>query len=181
MVLTTACPTVYVVLLYKKNKASISKTKETTATMSSIATKAQDLHNAHDAEGMKSIATPESKFVFGDNQSMDWVQYCDTCKDVFDSFPDLNFAWSPEMTEENGGTKFVSTVTASGTHTGAPFGVGPHPKIEATGIRCQNETNEIVEWTVEDGKIKEMKVINPTGSLKTGPLGFYVQIGGKLE
>ena len=148
--------------------------------MASIATKAQDLHNAHDVAGMKGIATRDCKFVFGNNQSMDWGDYTNTVGDVVESFPDLHFAWSESMEEKDGG-KFVSTVTATGTHTGAPFGIGPHPKIEATGIHCQNETGEIVEWTVQDNKIKEMKVINPTGSLKTGPPGFYVQIGGKLE
>jgi len=38
-----------------------------------------------------------------------------------------------------------------------------------------------VEWTVEGDKIKEMKAVGTKGSFKTGPPGFYLQIGGKME
>lgn len=148
--------------------------------MSSPGFKAQELHNAHDADGIMAIGTPDAKFVWGEQgqHNMEWADYVQVCKDVFASFPDINFAWS-ESNELNDGT-VTSKVVVSGTHTGAPFGFGPFPPIEATRIKCQNDP-EYVEWIVEGNKVKQMKVVAPEGSFKTGPPGFYVQIGGKME
>jgi len=146
--------------------------------MSSPGFKAKQLHNAHDVDGLMAIGTPDAKFSWGEGQSMPWVDYVKECKDVFASFPDIHCEWS-ERSELNDGT-VTSKVVVTGTHTGAPFGFGPFPPIEATGIKCQNDP-ECVEWIVEGDKLKEMKVTSPEGSTKTGPSGLYVQIGGRME
>lgn len=109
---------------------------------------------------------------------MPWPEYLQVCKDVFASFPDISFAWTETNTLDDGTVS--SKVAVSGTHTGAPFGFGPFPPIEATGIKCQNDP-EYVEFITEGDKIKTMKVVAPKGSVKSGPPGFYVQIGGKME
>ena len=57
---------------------------------------------------------------------------------------------------------------------------GPFPPIEATGIKCQNDP-EVVEFLVDGDKIKTVKVTGTEGSFKTGPHGFYHQIGGKMD
>lgn len=73
----------------------------------------------------------------------------------------------PKTTEVN--------IRFSGTHTGAPFGFGPYPAIEAKGIKCVNDPETFVfHW--EDEKVVRWDLI-PKGE-KTGPIGLYVQIGG---
>ena len=93
-------------------------------TMSSPGFKVQELHNSHDLAGLKAIATPDCKFVMGDNDTvMDWTDYVDICAaSIFASFPDIHFNWT-ETNELSDGT-VTSKLVVSGTHTGIPFGFG---------------------------------------------------------
>ena len=149
--------------------------------MSSPGFKAQELFNSDDIDGIAAIGTPDAKFVHGEEGelTLSWPGYVQLHKDVLASFPDLHFHWS-ESKELDDGT-VTSKVYVTGTHTGSPFGFGPFPPIEATGIKCQNDPED-VQWIIEGDKIKETRVICGTkGSTKAGPPGFYVQIGGKME
>jgi hypothetical protein len=79
---------------------------------------AEQLHNAHDVDGLIAIAAPDCTFVFGEEgeKSMSWADYIDACKAVFASFPDIQFAWSDTVTLDDGTVS--SKVVVSGTHTG---------------------------------------------------------------
>ena len=91
--------------------------------MSSPALKAQEIHSNHDVAGLKAIATPDFKFVMGDNDSvMDVNDYVDMFASIVASFPDIQFDWT-ETNELSDGT-VTSKLVVSGTHTGAPFGFG---------------------------------------------------------
>ena len=67
--------------------------------------------------------------------------------------------------------------TASGTHTGAPYGFGPYPAIEATGRVVLNDPEEAT-ITIDEktGLITNMRFV--AKGCRSGPPGFYEQIGG---
>jgi len=143
-----------------------------------IVKKAMDYHNAKDVKGLKSIGAEGAKVIVK-GKAMEWSEYCETFQDVAASFPDLKFVYDP--LKENDGKVMINKITVTGTHTGEPFGFGSFEKIEATTPpkKCVND-QETIEFTVEDGKIKEMNIMSPEGAT-SGPPGFYIQIGGKIE
>ena len=147
---------------------------------SSAGIKCEELHNARDPDAMAAILAPDFIGVFGDQgqQTMGKEEYIQVSKDIVASFPDIHWEWT-ETQELNDGT-VTSKCVVTGTHTGAPFGFGPFPKIPANGVKCQNDP-EYIEFIVEGDLVKKMKVIPAKGSFKTGPPGFYLQIGGKME
>lgn len=143
--------------------------------------RALELHNSHSVTDLAAIATPDRTFEWGEEgkeQSMSWADYVQVVNHVVEAFPEIYFAWSD--TVELRDDTVTSKVQVSGTHTGAPYSIGPFPPIEATGIKCQNDP-EYVEIDKEGGKLKRMKVIPTKGSAKTGPPGFYLQIGRFME
>jgi len=137
-----------------------------------------DYHNARDAKGMESIGAEGAK-VFVKGKAMDWSEYCQAFEEVAASFPDVKFSYDP-LTEKEGKV-FIHKITVTGTHTGKPFGFASFPKIEVTNPpkQCVND-KETLEFTVENGKIKEMNIMSPEGAT-SGPPGFYIQLGGKIE
>ena len=128
---------------------------------------------AHWADGA------EGATVIVKGKAMDWSEYCQAFEDVAASFPDIKLSYDP-LTEKEGKV-CINKVTVTGTHTGEPFGFALFPKIEAINPpkQCVND-KETLEYTVENGKIKEMNIMCPQGAT-SGPPGFYVQLGGKIE
>lgn len=148
--------------------------------MSSPGLKAQELHNSCDVAGLAAVLAPDCVFIFGEEgqEKMGKDEYMKMYKNLVAAFPDIHFAWS-ETNVLNDGT-VTSKVVVTGTHTGGPFGFGPFPPIAGNGIKCQNDP-ENFEWIVEGDKVKTARVIPTKGSFKSGPPGFYLQIGGKME
>jgi hypothetical protein len=93
------------------------------------------------------------------------------------SFPDVKISY--EDLEVRGNIVTVIGMKTRGTHTGAPFSaVEPYPVIEASGIYCENDEEELSVELDDQCKIKRCRVIS-LGS-KSGLAGFYEQIGGQI-
>jgi len=96
------------------------------------------------------------------------------------SFPDFNFN-NPELTEvKEEKNKVKAAITFSGTHSGAAFTPLPGvlPAIEKTGTKVKLPAEHSIA-TFENGKFVDIEVTTLTGV--TGPMAFYVAIGGKFE
>ena len=147
--------------------------------MSSAGIKCQELHNAHDPAALAAILAPGCTIVFGEQgeQIMEKDDYVQVYKALVASFPDILFDWS-DTNELSNGTVTCKCIV-SGTHKGAPFGFGSFPPIEATGTKCQNDPEDM-DIIVQGDLVTQMKVVPTKGSPKTGPPGFYLQIGGKM-
>lgn len=127
---------------------------------------------AHDFDGYFTITGENVDLVFGEVK-IPLKEMVEEMKNVTESFPDLSVRWNPCRETDDG--KVITTIVVSGTHTGKPYGFGPYPKIEATGIKCQNDSEEVTFTFGADDKISLIET-KPLG--KFGPTGFYSQIGG---
>lgn len=145
-----------------------------------VVNKAMAYHNKKDAKGLKSIGAENAKVIVK-GESIEWSDYCETVQSVFVSFPDIKFEYDPPTLDEKDGKVLIRKITATGTHTGEPFGFASYEKIAATTPpkKCVND-KETIEFTIDGSKIKEMKITAPEGAT-SGPPGFYIQIGGKFE
>lgn len=90
-----------------------------------------------------------------------------------DAFPDFQLILGPCKETEPG--TVVIDVRATGTHTGKPYGFGPFPPVDITGIKVVLDV-ERTTFTIVDGKI--MRLFVESMGEKTGPPGFYSSIGG---
>ena len=125
--------------------------------------------NKHDIQLLKDVACDDALNRAG-GQEIPWSTLVDVCETVFQVFPDIK--WTYNKLSDDG--IMDGPVTVTGTHTGGPFGIGPYPPIDTTGIKCTNL--ETWKFTFENGKIKTFEA---SGEM-SGPPGFYLQIGGKL-
>jgi len=96
---------------------------------------------------------------------------------MYDSFPNLKF--NPSFVRAEGNDVIIK-LEPKGTHTGKPFGLPNLPPIAATNVACANGP-EYCRFSVANGKITNFKIIDPLPPIeKNGPIGFYMQIGGKV-
>jgi predicted ester cyclase len=130
---------------------------------------------------MKQYMSPDFVFYYKDGQ-IGIQDFFDLVQAIVDAFPD--FQWSVASTTVDGNKVTQHFDGVCGTHTGAPFGLGSFPKIEATGVAVKNDPEtQIVEVEgdkVKSAKVKLAKVVAGHGPM-SGPPGIYVQIGGKME
>jgi hypothetical protein len=146
--------------------------------MSSTIQKYVELLNNHDAEGLRALGAPESKIDLG-GLEMDFAgDYIKALEEAWASFPDMKFL-SGEITGGGDGKIYLKAMQYLGTHTGAPYGFGPYPRLEAAGVKCYSELEDM-EFVVENDKIVDARLIPVEGAL-SGPPRFYTQIGGKLD
>jgi SnoaL-like polyketide cyclase len=141
-----------------------------------------DAINRHaDLDALLSFYTSNQvKIVFEDGLTVTAQTSCELYQSLYACFPDIQRAYAslavPRANKPN--VVLVDETTASGTHTGAPFGFKHRPKIPPTGRRFENDPARLF-FTVVDGKIDRIEVV-AIGS-RTGPLGIYEAIGGVVD
>ena len=107
---------------------------------------------------------------------MSWDAMAEELDKIFAAFPDFHFEY-----EHLGAAScktsvvVVQNIQAHGTHTGAPYALGPCEPIEAKGKKVINDPEEFYFFFIGD-KIARLCVC-PKGEM-TGPPGLYTQIGG---
>ncbi|CAB9496822.1 expressed unknown protein [Seminavis robusta] len=103
-----------------------------------------------------------------------WVA---VARQMMQSFPNLHFQYE-SIKEERSGVVLVEELQASGTHTAEPYAFAHFPPIPTCHKHIVNDPERL--WLrVKDGKITDMECVS-LGDL-TGPAGFYVQCGGKMD
>lgn len=100
-----------------------------------IAKTLMDKLNAH--ECALSLFHPRAEWLFPE-ASMTVTEYFEEQKSILASFPDFHLAATSAIKEQQDGSVSFH-VRGRGTHTGAPYGFGPYPILEAKGVRCQND------------------------------------------
>lgn len=114
----------------------------------------------------------EDGFAFTPRQSAQTIIACRN------AFPDLKFTYE-SITEKVPGKVVIEGFQSSGTHTGAPYSLGPgFAPIAATQKHCSNDPERFCMDLDEDHKISRNFVI-ALGSY-SGLAGFYEQIGGSM-
>ena len=102
------------------------------------------------------------------------------CDDLFAACPDFQYTCpSHDWKEEPG--KVIATWVVKGTHTGADYspmpGVPAVEKKEAP-VACTNDPEKLTFYFV-GGKVSKLVVdALPGGKGFSGPIGFYLQMGG---
>jgi len=139
--------------------------------------------NAYDLNGAKQLTTQDSEWYFYDQLKlqdavMSWDALAVEVSHIFASFPDFLFQY--ETVGYTGASRASEVVVvpylqSSGTHTGAPYALGPCEAIEAAGKKVLNDPEEFYFFFHGD-KIARICVC-PKGEM-TGPPGLYTQIGG---
>ena len=114
--------------------------------------------------------------------------YIAVCEGLLASVPDFVYTCpSGEFREEDlggGRTRITTTWVVKGTHTGAPY--SPIPGVPAVAAQtppraCQNDS-ELLTWEVQDGKVTKLVVDAIKGGRGfSGPVGFYLQMGGNKK
>ena len=142
-----------------------------------VAKRFLEYYNAQDNEKLSAILSSDCIFCFP-NAEMLAEAFIEDANLMRKSFPDKKLSCDNIRLIEPGVVKFTD-LQCSGTHTGAPYGFGPYPLIEATGRKVLNDPEDCMVYINETtGQMTKM-VIKAKGRL-TGPPGLYEQIGGLL-
>ena len=110
--------------------------------------------------------------------------YLGLTKSILASVPDFSYTAPKSDFKKNKGNTVTWTAVVKGTHTGAPF--SPLPKVPAVKPNkkapkaLQNDAELITAYLSKDGtKITKVTVdAIPGGKGFSGPVGFYLQMGG---
>ncbi|CAB9502570.1 expressed unknown protein [Seminavis robusta] len=135
--------------------------------------------NNHDLRGATLLLTDDAAFVFraldgSFVHEMAWEDFAEESKKLSDSFPDFSIKHKSVSQGKDGVLKIHHAI-ASGTHSGAPYGVGPFPPIEASNTRVVNDPEDM-HITFHDGRIQKIEWFAKGENV--GPAGLYTQIGG---
>ncbi|CAB9496823.1 expressed unknown protein [Seminavis robusta] len=138
-----------------------------------------DVINGHGtAEEMASFfKSGDIRVKFEDAPSITAAMFTGVVKMLHGSFPDFRLQYE-SIKEDRSGVVLVEELRASGTHTGEPFGFAHFPPIPASHKHVINDP-ERMWFKVRDGKIVDIECLS-LGDL-TGPPGFYLQLGGKMD
>jgi len=108
--------------------------------------------------------------------------YVGTTKAILASVPDFTYT-APKKDFKKKKDAVSWTAVVKGTHTGAPY--SPIPKVPAAKANkkspkaLQNDPEAITVVFDKSGKIKSLSVAAiPGGKGFSGPVGFYLQMGG---
>lgn len=143
--------------------------------MAYVAQRLIDLHKLKDLEGLKEIGAYEAKVIFRDGE-VSWDEYTESCKSIWEAFPDIDYQVIGGMEEKDG--KFYFRLKVSGTHTGVEWAPLPHlPKIEAANVRVSNDEETLIV-SVQGDKVTGFEVVSH--GILSGPKGFYISLGGNL-
>ena len=96
-------------------------------------------------------------------------------KALQESFPDLGARWDEIVPLSERDMVVIDGFVLSGTHTGQPYAFGPFPAVPTKGAFCRNDPERLV-FRISCGKIQRIDILS--SSEKTGPQGFYRQLGG---
>ncbi|CAB9502557.1 expressed unknown protein [Seminavis robusta] len=103
-----------------------------------------------------------------------WIAAAAQC---IKSFPNFRFQYE-SIKENRSGLVLVEELQASGTHTGEPYTFAHFPPIPTSNKHIVNDPERL--WLrVKDGKIVDIECVS-LGDY-TGPPGFYMQLGGKMD
>jgi hypothetical protein len=93
--------------------------------------------------------------------------------------PDANFELTEPLSLQEDG-KVTGLYKFGGTHTGIPFSPREGlPPIEASGTVLKNDPQRAT-FTFENGKIVDLLIENPEGTVLHGGKGWYKQLGGEI-
>lgn len=114
---------------------------------------------------------------------LDKPGYIAVTADLLKSFPDFVYTRDGPIAYADSPTKVKWTAIVKGTHTGAPYSPLPGvPAVAAKKVAVQNDPEKVtVDFASGTGlkKIAKLTVdAVPGGKGFSGPVGFYLQIGG---
>ncbi|CAB9496817.1 expressed unknown protein [Seminavis robusta] len=123
------------------------------------------------------FSSPEVEVKFEDAPSITAAMWASETEKLSKSFPDIQYSYE-SIKQDHHGLVVVEELQVSGTHSGEPYSFAYFPPVPTTNKHIINDP-ERVWFKVKDGKIALVQDIS-LGDL-TGPPGFYVQIGGKMD
>lgn len=141
-----------------------------------IAKRIFEFMNAHEFQAAEALCTENCECIISETDiRFTMREHIEEDYNLAASFPDLAFTnlqyqYNPDT------CKVHVTFDVSGTHTGKPYGFGPYPEIETSGIKCLNPNESAILEINEEGLVQKFVVTTP--SELSGPAGFYSQIGG---
>ena len=110
-------------------------------------------------------------------------EYLAVTRDILKSFPDFTYTREGPIAYADSPVLVSWTAVVKGTHTGAPYapllGV---PAVKATQKPVQNDPEKITVTFASGSGLRSIKALKvdkkPGGAGFSGPIGFYLQIGG---
>jgi len=114
--------------------------------------------------------------------TLDKAAYLAVTADLLKSFPDFTYTGAG-FNYQDSPRKVAWTATVRGTHTGAPYSPLPGlPQIASKDppTACQNDPERVEVYFASGCKqIETLRVTAvPGGKGYSGPIGFYLQVGG---
>ena len=111
-------------------------------------------------------------------------EYLGLTQAILDSVPNLSYTAPKADFKKGKGNTVTWTAVVTGTHTGKPF--SPLPKVPAvkpnkkTPKALQNDAEAITAYFDKSGEVitKFTVAAIPGGKGFSGPVGFYLQMGG---
>lgn len=168
----------------KKARAKGSRAKRTTSRK--VGTDKCDIvklylnrFNNREMEDVRAMFTDSCTCKFPNDCEMAIDEVYTAALNMVEALPDFKF--TTRLIEEvvlESGKSFVVVhdLLAQGTHTGAPFAIGPYPEVEPSGKFVKNDPETVRFHFDKDGKICRVKIIK--SGVFSGPGGLYTQLGG---
>ena len=113
----------------------------------------------------------------------DRKQYIGLTKDILASVPDFTYTSPKHDFKKKGKNQVTWTAVVKGTHTGKPYsplkGVPPAKPNKKAPAKLQNDPEAITVTLNEAGQMTKLSVAAIKGGKGfSGPVGFYLQMGG---
>ena len=131
----------------------------------------------------KNLAKDFSADFAGGKVVFDRKQYIGLTKDILASVPDFTYTSPKHDFKKKGKNQVAWTAVVKGTHTGKPFspikGVPPAKPNKKAPAKLQNDPEAVTVTLNEAGQLTKLSVAAIKGGKGfSGPVGFYLQMGG---
>ena len=131
----------------------------------------------------KNLAKDFTADFAGGKVVFDRKQYIGLTKDILASVPDFTYTSPKHDFKKKGKNQIAWTAVVKGTHTGKPFspikGVPPAKPNKKAPAKLQNDPEAVTVTLNEAGQLSKLSVAAIKGGKGfSGPVGFYLQMGG---
>ena len=131
----------------------------------------------------KNLAKDFTAEFAGGKVVFDRKQYIGLTKDILASVPDFTYTSPKHDFKKKGKNQVTWTAVVKGTHTGKPFspikGVPPAKPNKKAPAKLQNDPEAVTVTLNEAGQLSKLSVAAIKGGKGfSGPVGFYLQMGG---
>jgi hypothetical protein len=134
-----------------------------------------------DLDEWDEYTAPDFNFMVAGGPTMNKPAFMGLMRSLKASFPDMSFQPLLGLKDGSEADTVEVIVNCSGTHTGAGFALPDMPEVKANGKKVRNYPERCVFKFNSEGKVVNIMVAPAIpGSPPGGPMGWYLQISGKL-